>query len=950
MEESLFDKLRELMQNRLVHIGLLLCFMFGMIVVRLFQMQMVDNTETAVEGDSTSHTKTIPVQATRGNIYDCNGVLLAYNDLQYNLEMYDSANLSTNDEKNAAIHSLIQLLDEFGYEREFDFYIELDANGELQFTVSDTALLRFKKNAYGLTSIDKLTEEHLAATAQDVFDFLRFGNQSSRMFQINASYSTEEALEIMAYRYQLFILYPSYSSFRIVSDISEEARISFYENTTKIPGIEITKSSKRVYTNAEYFAHIIGYIGLINAEELEEYSLLDDKYSETSIVGKLGVEKSFETYLSGVDGVATIIVNDSGQVVSKTVTTEPISGNDLYLTVDADLQIACYNILKRNIAGVLLAAIVPELDYGSKGEDATDITIPIYEVYYALINNRVIDTAHFSAEDASATEKKVLELYNTEEEKIWTRLLTLLDAGNAITNSEAGETMEEYLDFLYQRLGPNYWNILNTSLINQEDIQYLAYTAGELSLSKFLQYAITQNWVNLDKLNIGSEYYDTTELYQYLYDYIVANLRTTAEYQNKIYRTLIFNYTLKGRDLSLILFDQGVLKEDPESYTALKNGTLAAYNFIRRKIRLLEITPAMLALEPCSGSIVMTDPNTGQAIALVSYPSYDNNYLTNSVDIAYYNRLLADKSYPMVNRATTSKTTTGSTFKPLTAIAGLTEGVINTTELIKDEVVFEQIVPSPRCWRHPLSHGSINISDAIKFSCNYYFYEVGYRMSMNSDGIYDDSLGIDTIQKYAMAFGLGDKSGVEISESSPAISNTDAVRTAIGYYHSFSPVQIGRYLTTLTNEGTCYNLTLMDRIVSPNGELLLQNAATLHNTINNVEQTSWDAVKLGMYRVVYGDSSTLRSVFNDLSVKIAGKTGTAQVSLNHPNNALFISFAPYSSPEVCVTVVIPNGYGSANAAYVAREVYGFYFEDENRDALLSGNVLAGNIENSEYID
>lgn len=938
------------MQNRLVHVGLLLCFMFGIIVVRLFQMQMVDNTETAVEGDSTSHTKTIPVQATRGNIYDCNGVLLAYNDLQYNLEMYDSANLSTNDEKNAAIHSLIQLLDEFGYEREFDFYIELDENGELQFTVSDTALLRFKKNAYGLTNIDKLTEEHLAATAQDVFDFLRYGNQSSRMFQIAASYTTEEALEIMAYRYQLFILYPSYSSFRIVSDISEEARISFYENTTKIPGIEITKSSKRVYNDAKYFAHIIGYIGLINAAELEEYSLLNDKYSETSIVGKLGVEKSFETYLSGVDGVATIIVNDSGQVVSKTVTTEPISGNDLYLTVDADLQIACYNILKRNIAGVLLAAIVPEMDYGSKGEDATDITIPIYEVYYALINNRVINTEHFLTEDASETEKKVLEMYNTEEEKIWTRLLALLDAGNTITNPEAGETMEEYLDFLYQRLGPSHWNILNTSLIDQEDIQYLAYAAGELSLSKFLQYAITQNWVNLDKLNIGSEYYDTTELYQYLYDYIVANLRTTAEYQNKIYRTLIFNYTLKGRDLSLILFDQGVLKEDPESYAALKNGSLAAYNFIRRKIRLLEITPAMLALEPCSGSIVMTDPNTGQAIALVSYPSYDNNYLTNSVDINYYNRLLADKSYPMVNRATTSKTTTGSTFKPLTAIAGLTEGVINTTELIKDEVVFEEIVPSPRCWRHPLSHGSINISDAIKFSCNYYFYEVGYRMSMNEDGIYDDSLGIDTIQKYASAFGLADKSGVEISESSPAISNTDAVRTAIGYFHSFSPVQIGRYLTTLTNEGTCYNLTLMDRIVSPNGELLLQNAATVHSTIGNVAQTSWDAVKLGMYRVVYGDSSTLRSVFSDLSVKIAGKTGTAQVSLNHPNNALFISFAPYSAPEVCVTVVIPNGYGSANAAYVAREVYGFYFEDENRDALLSGNVLAGNIENSEYID
>ncbi len=950
MGESLWDKLRELFRNRLVPVSLLLCAMFGLIVIRLFNMQMVDNTETTIENNSTSYTKTIPVQSTRGNIYDCNGVLLAYNDLQYNLEMYDSADLSTNDEKNDAIFSLIQLLKEFDYTREFDFYIKLDENQQLAFTVSDMALLRFKKNAYGLTSVDKLTEEQRNATAQEVFDFLRFGNQSSRMFQISEKYSVEDALEIMAYRYQLFILYPSYSSFRIVSDISEDARISFYENTTKIPGIEITKSSKRVYNKAEYFAHIIGYIGLINAEELEDYSEIDKKYSTTSIVGKLGVEKSFETYLSGIDGEATIIVNDSGQVVSKTVTTEPISGNDLYLTIDANLQVACYNILKRNIAGILLASIVPDMDYGTKGEDATEITIPIYEVYYALINNQLIDTKHFSAENATTTEKKILAMYDSEEEKIWSRILTHLDAKNTISSNDAGETMADYLSFLYTKLGPKYWNILNSSAIDTEDEQYLSYQKGDLSLSKFLQYAITQGWVNLDRLNIGSDYYDTTELYGYLYDYIVANLRDDAEYKSKIYHTLIFNYTLKGRDLCLVLFDQGILDEDIESYQKLENGTLSAYDFIRRKIRLMEITPAMLALEPCSGSIVITNPDTGQTNALVSYPSYDNNYLTNAIDIEYYNRLLADKSYPMVNRATTSKTTTGSTFKPLTSIAGLTEGVISTTEMIEDKIVFEEVDPSPKCWRHPYSHGKINVSDAIKFSCNYFFYETGYRMSMNERGEYDDSLGINTIQKYAKQFGLSDKSGVEISESAPAISNTDAVRTAIGYYHSFSPVQIGRYLTTLTNEGTCYNLTLADRIVTQNGELMVQNSATIHNTIYNVNQTSWDAVKLGMYRVINADSSSLRKVFGDLSIKVAGKTGTAQVSLNHPNNALFISFAPYSDPEVCVTVVIPNGYASANAAYVAREVYGFYFEDENRDALLSGNVLAGNIEEMEYID
>ncbi len=943
------DNHNGLFSDRLVPVGLFLVLLFGIIVGKLFFMQMLDNSEKKIKQDTTSYTKMIPVQSTRGNIYDCNGVLLAYNVLQYNLEMFDSASLSTNSEKNESIYSLINLLKEFNYKREFNFYIVLDENGELQFSVSGTALLRFKKNAYGLTSIDKLTEEQRNADATEVFNFLRYGNNTSRMFQISDDYSLEDALEIMAYRYQLFILYPSYSSFRIVSDISDEARISFYENTTKIPGIEITKSTKRVYNNAEYFAHIIGYIGLINAEELAEYKEQNDKYSESSIVGKLGIEKSCESYLSGIDGICTIITNKSGQVVSKSVTTEPIAGNDLYLTIDSQLQIGCYNILKRNIAAILLNSIVDKMDYGSKGENASDITIPIYEVYYALINNHVINTDHFTAADASETEKKVYDLYQKEEERIWNSLMELLDSKCTVTNESAGETMSEYLSFLYQKLCSGKWEIINTSLVNTSDSQYQLYSSGKMSLSKFLQYAITQGWVNLDRLNIGAEYYDTNELYNYLHDYIIEHLRSDAEYQSKIYRTLIFNYTLKGQDLSLILFDQGVLKEDTDTYRSLKNGTLTPFKFITRKIRLLEITPAMLALEPCSGSIVMTDPNTGLTKCMVSYPSYDNNYLTNTIDQAYYNKLIDDKSLPMVCRATTSKTTTGSTFKPLMSIAGLSEGVISVNGTIRDEAIFEKIDPSPRCWAYPGNHGLETVTDAIRDSCNYFFFEVGYRLSTNENGDYIDGQGIKTIQKYASMFGLNETSGVEINESQPAISNIDAIRTSIGYYHSFSPVQICRYLTTVTNKGTCFNLTLIDKIITQNGELMLQNAATVRNQID-VNPDYWKAVTSGMYLVVNAQTSSLRKIFNDLNIKVAGKTGTAQVSLNKPNNALFISFAPYESPEISLTVVIPNGYASANAAYVAREVYGFYFEGENKEALLSGNVIAGSIVDVGYTD
>ncbi|MBR6019583.1 MAG: hypothetical protein IK055_05145 [Lachnospiraceae bacterium] len=937
------DNQQSILSDRLVPVSLILVIICGVLVGRLFFMQMIDDEKANVKQDTTSYTKTISVQSTRGNIYDCKGVLLAYNDLQYNLEMFNSASLSTNAEKNEAIYSLIQLLRNFHYKREFDFYLTLDENGEPQFTVSGNALNRFLKNVYSLRSVNELTEEQKSSTASEVFEFLRKGNKTTSMFQIDSKYSMEDALEIMAYRYQLFTLYPSYTSFRIVSDISDEARISFYENTTKIPGIEITKSTKRVYNNAEYFAHIIGYIGLINADELTELRETNEKYSETSIVGKLGIEKSCEAYLSGVDGEATIIVNEMGQVVSKTVTTEPIAGNDLYLTLDSDLQIGGYNILKRNIAAILLNYIVPTKDYGSKGENATDIKIPIYEVYYALINNHVINTDHFTAEDASDLEKYTYELYNTEEEKIWARLLELLDAKCTTSNKDSGATMEEYLQFLYSKLGTSGWDVLNSSAVNTKDEEYIKYQNNELSLSKFLQYSITQGWVKLDRLNIGSEYYDTNELYQYLYEYIVNHLRKDSEYQSKIYRTLIFNYTLSGRVLAQLLFDQGVLKEDLDTYRALQNHTISAYDFITRKIKLLEITPAMLALEPCSGSIIMTDPNTGLVKCLVSYPSYDNNYLTNQVDIEYYNKLLADKSYPMVCRATNSRTTTGSTFKPLMAIAGLTEGVVNVKNSITDEGIFEKVDPSPRCWAYPSNHGAETVVDAIRDSCNYYFYEVGYRLSVNEKEEYIDAKGIKKIQQYAALFGLNERSGVEMSEYQPILSDKDAVRTAIGYYHSLAPIHISRYVTTIANEGTCYNLTLVDRVVSQNGELMLKNSAVVRNTIDTVADSSWQAVKLGMYRVVNAEKSSLRKYYQNLNIPIAGKTGTAQISLNHPNNALFISFAPYESPEVSLTVVIPNGYASSNAAYVAREFYGFYFEGENKEALLSGNFIAGTI-------
>ena len=295
------------------------------------------------------------------------------------------------------------------------------------------------------------------------------------------------------------------------------------------------------------------------------------------------------------------------------------------------------------------------------------------------------------------------------------------------------------------------------------------------------------------------------------------------------------------------------------------------------------------------------------------------------------------------------KTTTGSTFKPLTALIGLGEGVIDVSTKIRDLYTFEQIVPSPSCWK-PGGHGLLDISQAIQHSCNYFFYDVGYRLMRESNGKYSDSNGIAKIQKYATMFGLNDLSGVEIEESQPEISNKDAVRTSIGYYHNFAPIQISRYITTIANRGTCFNYTLVDKITDTSDVLIEDNQATILNEVDQFTDAQWNIVQRGMYNVVNTSANSLDILYRNLGVTVAGKTGTAQVSKNIPHHALFVAYAPYEDPEISLTCVIPNGYASANAAKMGREVLGLYFNGENKEALLSGDVTAGAATNIKVSD
>jgi penicillin-binding protein 2 len=938
------DYFKKLAKSRLFPVTLIYLVLFGVIINRLFVLQIVEGPEITVASEL-KYAKQRDVKSTRGNIYDRNGVLLATNKLSYSVVM-EGVSITSNKEYNAIIDRLVKLIESSGDTLDTEFYITINEKGEFEFTVKGKALTRFLENAYAYVLVDdELTEEQKNSTPQEVFDFLKHGtgNAVAPMFSISDDYSDEEALKIMSVRYALFINYPKYLQVTVASGVSDKTVAAIKENNSDLRGVDIQQQASRVYEDSLYFSHLLGYTGLISSDELEAKELAEKEnkdeentYNSTDMIGKSGLEQVYEQYLSGKKGTETVTVNSNGRVTEIEQTEDPIAGNDLYLTIDSILQKNVYLLLEKEITNILLSSIVPTMSYGSKGESASEITIPIYEVYNALINNNIIDVNEFDSADASTLEKSTKTKYETALRDIDRKYNDMLALDNITTNDKAGD-MEDFLDYFYSVLVSNH--ILLKSSIPENDTTYQSYLGNNISLSAFLQSALANNWIDLSILGIGDEYYSAEELYQKLIDYTKGILKEDNKFQKMIYRNLIFSYKLSGNEICLLLFDQDVLEYNESEINNLRNGNISSYKFITDKIKDLKITPGMLALEPCSGSVVITDVKTGDVLAMVTYPSYDNNLFANKIDSNYYNQLLKDNSYPLLNRAISTRTAPGSTFKMITAVAALEEGVTTPSEKIVDLGQFTKINPAPKCHIYPGSHGAVDIVDALKVSCNYFFFEMGWRLSIDNNGKYDSNLGLTKLQEYATQFGLDETSGLELSELNPQISTQDAVRSSIGQgSNNYTPAQLSKYITTLANRGTCYNLTLLDKIEDKDGTVILDNSATVDHDLTDVRESTWDTVWDGMYAVTNVNGGSVYTDYSNFDVKIAGKTGTAQISKSHANNALFVSFAPYESPKISVTTVIPNGYTSHNAAALTKNIYSLYFKKADANTLLNGNT------------
>lgn len=940
--------------SKLIILAIVILFLGSILIYRIFNLQIVNGAE-ALEDFTLKIQKERSLPSSRGNIYDRNGKILAHNKLAYNVTIEDvyEAKTGKNEALNETLLKMIHLIEESGDNIAGNFNIIIDENGNYAYTVSETKLRRFKADIYGKADPGDMSYEQETATAEEMMQYLagysRYGVGKSPdpanprdSFILGEGFTKEEILKIVTLRYAMSAnSFQKYIPTIVAADVSEETVAHILENIDDLPGAAIQEDTIRVYENAEYFSHILGYTGKIDKEEMETLNTnlssslgYKDEYTLNDVVGKTGIEETMESYLRGVNGKETIYVDNMGKIIETSDRIDPLAGNDLYLNIDADLQMATYDILEQKLAGILVGKIINSKNYViPEHPSASSLYIPVDDVYFALINNNVINIKEFDDIDALPNENAIYSAFLEKQQKIFNYINEQLYEKFTPYNRLSTEH-QIYQSYIISMLKE--YDVLDSDKIDKNDETYIAWTTEEvISMGEFLKYCISQNWVDVSKINLESKYADADEIYDSLVQYIFEKLENNTTFAKKMYKYMIKYNDISAKQVCSVLIEQEVVNIPEEETEKFLSGQISAYNFIIFLIENLYITPAQLALDPCSASVVITNTQ-GEVIALVSYPSYDNNRLANSIDNNYYAWLQTDLTRPMWNSATQQKTVPGSTFKMVSATAALEEHVVTTSSHILCRGIFDRFTTNQyKCWIYPSAHGNLNVVGGIANSCNCFFYEVGYQLGISGDTYYSN-IGIDKLYKYADMFGLSEKSGVEIEEATPEVSKDYSVMSAIGQgTNNYTTVGLSRYVTTIANNGTCYNLSLIDKVTDSNGNLLKDFSPEIRNNVD-ISSSTWNSIHEGMRQVVEKRSDY--GILRTAGINVAGKTGTAEETRKRANHALFVSYAPYENPEITVTTRIANGYTSNYAANLTRDIYLYYFDIQDEDAILSGTA------------
>ena len=662
-------------------------YIIGIVLIaQLFNLQIIQGAEYR-EKSNTRLTRESTIRAARGDILDSSGNKLATTKMGYLLQLYRTK--IDNDTLNNTLLKITETLEKNGDSYIDKLPIKIDP---FDFTyTSQESQENWKKN----NNIDK------DKTAEECFYILK------EKYKINNE-DLIQARKIMALRYE--ITRNGYSSIRpieIASSISEKSMHEFTEQGQDYPGVSIIEIPIRSYPEGSLASHVLGYIGRISEEE---YNKNKETYTLNDIIGRTGIEYTFEKYLKGKDGIKQIDMSVEGTITEESVVEEAIGGCDVVLTIDANLQKVTEEALKNNIQKI---------------------------------------------------------------------------ANGGFTGS--------------------------------------------------------------------------------------------------------------SRDTN-------------------------------------------------AGSAVVMNVKTGEVLAIASYPDYEPQLFADGISSQKYQEYISEEAHsPLFNRAISSTSPPGSTFKMVTAIAALETGVVTTTEKINDVGIYKYYNERYKCWIYSSyggGHGYLNVSEAIKHSCNYFFYEMGNR------------LGIDRLSSYAKYLGLGSKTGIELQgeekgtvsskETSKSKGETfqggNTLQAAIGQHdNSFTPIQMAKYIAMIVNGGKQIDVTIIKSILDKNlneiskdeiNNYLTQKLGIRKDIKQEEELFKEENVKAileGMRGVTSESGGTAYQYFKNFDIEIGGKTGSAQTGIAGRTNGWFVGFAPYNDPEIAVVVMVENAGSGGYTAEAARDIIAEYF-------------------------
>ncbi|MBP3889528.1 MAG: hypothetical protein J6F30_18055 [Cellulosilyticum sp.] len=657
-----------LFSDRLVMMSAVIVGMFLVITYQFYKIQIIEHDTYDQELRSTVQ-KEVEIPAIRGLIYDRYGKPLATNKAVYVLNYNPEIILKTG-ELDKILLKVANLL-----EANEDTYIDnipISKTVPFVFTDDSQSVRRFITN-YVPYNDNEHKEEIYGYSAAELIAYLR----SEDVFNMDQSFSDEEARKILAMRLEIRqTTYQKYKSVTIAQGISMKSLAAIQENQNDFAGITPEVESQRYYPYGKAFGNLLGYTRTIT--ESQYNALAEEGYEKDDIVGQVGVENSMESDLRGQKGSKLIEVDNVGRTVFTLETEEASAGNDVYLTVDAELQVAAYNALEKRLS----EGIIARLQGAAKTTPLTG-----REILISMAKNNQLDLKMMS-----------------------------------------GASKDEAQYQLYTKISTSY----------EKEVERLKEAEAYLPEEKQTNLTLQEHFINM---------LDSEEV------------------------------LITDRELLLAFAEQGVLNLTTEQIRNISVGNYSLNALLISQLESGGLTPDQTDIMPCSGTAVVVDPNTGETLALVSYPSYNNNEFIQNFN-SIYTKLHDgfDTRNLEINRALKTAKAPGSTFKMITGIAGIEEGVVTEDTLIYDTGQFTKAgSPYPKCWiftNTGSGHGNENIEGALEVSCNYYFYEVAYRLGLKFGAPYG---GIDILTKYVEMFGLSEKTGIELEETSPNVSNPTTV-------------------------------------------------------------------------------------------------------------------------------------------------------------------------------